>query len=103
MNPKIDKELVAVDISKHSLEVKSHSMKQTYTNDSQGIAELLETLGSMEHPLVIYEATGGYERLLQDALSSADIAQQMVPPSRVRAFAQSEGIKAKTDLSLANC
>ena len=97
MNPKIDKELVAVDISKHSLEVKSHSMKQSYTNDSQGIAELLETLGSMEHPLVIYEATGGYERLLQDSLSTADIAQQMVPPSRVRAFAQSEGIKAKTD------
>lgn len=47
--------------------------------------------------MVVCEATGGYERKLLTALHRAKLPVCLVNPSRVRAFATSEGIRAKTD------
>lgn len=47
--------------------------------------------------LVLYEATGGYERPLKRALDKAGIAQKIINPERVRCFARSQGVRAKTD------
>ena len=97
MNPKSNYSFVAVDVSKSSLEVKSDEFSKSYVNDADGIADFLDALASLNNPFVVYEATGGYERALQEALFNASVAQHLTSPTRVRAFAKSEGIKAKTD------
>jgi transposase len=47
--------------------------------------------------VVVFERTGGYERLLEAALAAAGVAWAVAHSSRVRAFRQAQGIKAKTD------
>ena len=50
---------------------------------------------SFDRPFV--EATGGQERLLRDRLAESKVAFHMVNTRRIRSFAASEGIRAKTD------
>jgi len=52
---------------------------------------------SKTNPLVVFEATGGQERRLRDVLVGSQIAFHMVNTRRIRGFAASEGIRAKTD------
>jgi transposase len=49
------------------------------------------------NPLVVFEATGGYERPLFDHLHAHGAPCVIINPRRLRAFAKSEGMKAKTD------
>ena len=90
--------LVAVDISKDSLEVYIPNDPFSTPNTKAGIKKLIKVSRKLGKPFVIFEATGGFERLLMESLHQAGIDYCLVPPSRVRAFASSEGIKAKTDL-----
>jgi transposase len=46
---------------------------------------------------VVCEATGGYERKLLDFLFKRQIPVSLINPVRLRAFARSEGVRAKTD------
>ena len=62
-----------------------------------GLAGLNKALQSLKKPWIVCEATGGYEqRLLQFAHKKA-LPVTLVNPARVRAFAKSEGLKAKSD------
>jgi transposase len=47
--------------------------------------------------LVVFEASGGYERSLMDALEAADAAYVRVNPRQAREFARATGRLAKTD------
>ncbi len=47
--------------------------------------------------LVVFEASGGYERPLRQALAAAGLPAAMVNPRHVRAFARASGLLAKTD------
>lgn len=96
MNP-IIYEIIAIDIAKDTLEVLSDKLAFNVLNQSEGFGQLLEHLASFETPLVACEATGGYERALIEALTRKGIPFALLNPARVRAFAKSEGIKAKTD------
>jgi len=87
----------AVDISKDKLDVCDDHGSLTVANSAEGIARLLERLAGPGRPLVVFEATGGYERLLIATLRKKKTPLVMVNPARVRAFANSEGVKAKTD------
>ena len=90
--------LVAIDIAKETLEVLSAAgSRDELPNDSAGLSRLLKLLKVLPHALVVCEATGGYERPLLAALYQAGIAVVVLNPQRLRAFALSEGIKAKTD------
>ena len=91
------KNYIAIDISKDTLAVCSDSFSGTYAYEAKGLKELLQAIGQVESALVVCEATGGYERELMQALFAQDIAVALVNPARVRAFAKSEGLKAKTD------
>lgn len=93
----ISKNYIAIDIAKDSLEVCSDFFSATLRYDRSGLKELLKRIGSIESALVICEATGGYERKLMKVLFESNIAVALVNPARVRAFARSEGLKAKTD------
>ncbi len=90
--------LVAVDIAKDTLQIQSPQLGSfNVGNDEAGLRQLLKRLQSLENPFVVCEATGGYERSLLNALHQRGIAVALINPSRLRAFALSEGIKAKTD------
>ncbi len=89
---------VGVDVSKASLDI---SYLQTYTqtpNTSKGIQKLIHQLKSLPSPVhLVVEATGGYEQDLIEACWKADLLVSRVDPRKVRHFAQSEGVLAKTD------
>jgi len=96
-NQNNNRDLVAIDIGKDSLQVQTTEAGFSASNNDKGFAELLKRLARLASPFVICEATGGYERALMTALHQAHIAVHLVNPARVRAFCRSEGIKAKTD------
>jgi transposase len=89
--------LIAIDISKETLEIQTDDCLLEIPNTKTGIKKLIRLAGSVEHPFVICEATGGYERLLMDTMHEEGIPICRTNPARVRAFAESEGIRAKTD------
>lgn len=94
-----DHSLVAIDIAKDALQVlfEADASSFSLSNDPAGLRQLLKRLARLQNPFVICEATGGYERPLLASLHQAGIAVALINPSRLRAFALSEGIKAKTD------
>ena len=89
--------LIAIDIAKETLQVQSAEQSYVLSNDQSGLKKLLKGLKKLEKPFVVCEATGGYERALLAALHEAQIAVCLINPARVRAFATSDGIRAKTD------
>lgn len=90
---------VGIDVSKHTLVIDPFDgKKSTLPNTSRAIQELIERIENHPQPITICcEATGGYERLLVAALIAARIAVAVINPKRVRDFARSQGILAKTD------
>lgn len=89
--------LIAIDIAKETLQVQTAKDSYSVGNNEPGLKKLLQHIARMEAPFVVCEATGGYERALLELLHGSSIAVSRVNPARVRAFATSEGIKAKTD------
>lgn len=101
MNPPTQKkaasDYVAIDIAKATLQVQDDQKSYVIDNTPQGHQKLLQALQRLAHPLVVCEATGGYERGLLQSLRRAGLPVALVNPSRVHAFARSEGSRAKTD------
>ena len=89
--------LIAIDIAKDTLQVQTAKDRYSVANNEPGLKKLLKHIARMQAPFVVCEATGGYERALLELLHGNAIAVSLVNPARVRAFATSEGIKAKTD------
>lgn len=96
MNPNLP-DYIAVDLGKSNLRLQSQSMELDIENNKSGFRELLGHAGGLKNPLVVMEATGGYERPLMRFLAKSHIAMVLVNPSWVRSFAASEGQRAKTD------
>lgn len=90
---------VAVDVSKNTLEVLEPTKAKSYPipNTEKALKRLLKTVCQLPKLHFICEATGGYERTLVDFLHTREITVSIVSPARVRHFAHSEGIKAKSD------
>lgn len=88
---------VAIDVSKATLQVQDSRTCFSEDNVPQGYRRLLSFLRKLDNPLVVFEASGGYERALLHHLHKAAMPLNMVNPARVRDFARSEGIRAKTD------
>lgn len=91
------KNYIAIDIAKDSLAVASDSFNESFTYNKKGLKALIGKITLVESPLVVCEATGGYERKLMSLLFELNIPVALLNPARVRAFARSEGTKAKTD------
>jgi transposase len=88
---------VAIDVSKATLQVQDDYRAFAVSNDAKGHRKLLSYLKKCVNPLVVFEASGGYERDLLRSLHQAAMSLAMVNPARVRDFARSEGVRAKTD------
>ena len=96
MNP-IEYDIIAIDISKDTLEVLSDKKSFSVSNKPEALPELLGHIATFKTPLAVFEATGGYERVLMQELAARDVPFARVNPARVRHYAKSEGVKAKTD------
>lgn len=90
---------VGIDVSKAILDVDPFDKKPSRVkNTSSGISNLIRRIKA--HPgriIVCCEASGGYEKLLCAMLPASGIELACVNARRVRSFAESRGILAKTD------
>lgn len=89
--------IIAVDVSKDSLQIRTPEAEFALPYDRTALRKLVKLLRGKLNPLVVMEATGGYERLLLETCREAQISCRLLNPARIRSFAASEGIKAKTD------
>jgi transposase len=91
--------VVGIDVAKNSLDV--HCLPEgtgfTVSHDRKGLTSLLKKLPPAGECLVVVEASGGYHKRLVAWLLDADHRVAVVNPKRVRDFAKSLGILAKTD------
>jgi transposase len=87
-----------VDIAKSYLDAAIGNERRRFCNDAVGHGELVNWVkqvpGSVQ---VICEPSGGYERVLVQALARRGIKISLVQANRVRQFARAAGILAKTD------
>lgn len=88
---------IAIDIAKDSLQLHSELQSGSFAYEAKGLNKLLQCIRRQSGAIVIFEATGGYERRLMQLLFKNNIPLVRINPARVRAFARSEGLKAKTD------
>jgi transposase len=90
---------VGIDVSKSELEVGVLPASRTWKigNDEKGITDLVQQLVEVRPALVLMEATGGLERLVQSVLEEAGLPVRVVNPRQARDFAKALGILAKTD------
>ena len=90
---------IGIDVSKARLDVavRPSGESESASNDEDGIKALVKRLGEIQPALIVLEATGGVERLVARALSSAELPVVVVNPRQVRDFAKATGQLAKTD------
>ena len=89
---------IGIEVAKASLEVfVGPSRRFSIENTSEGLAPLVKELCLLESAHVIFEATGGCEVLLSEALTGAKIKFTRVNPRQVRDFAKALHRLAKTD------
>lgn len=89
-------DVIGVDVAKDWIDV--HHLA---TGESRRIAVTGKALGRFASEaagaLVVFEASGGYERPLSEALAAAGTASARVNPRQAREFARATGRLAKTD------
>lgn len=89
---------LGIDVSKHHLDIGfgSHGPVQRIANALDAIEAFLAGLDAPPD-LVVFEATGRYDRELRLVLARRELRFARVPPGRARAFAGVLGLRAKTD------
>jgi transposase len=76
-----------------SCQVSAISVEQT----TKGYTRLYNIIKKLPRPLVLMEATGGYERKFKSFLQNKGVDVAVLNPRRVRDFAKAMGLLAKTD------
>jgi len=99
MNESFFSEYVGVDVSKAKLDIASGKTGEYWqeNNDGIGIQHIVERLRDLPSSMTIVESTGGLETALITELFTAGLPFALVHPARVRNFARSIGLLAKTD------
>jgi len=90
---------VGVDISKDTLDVAIHPGGESFriTNNPKGHRALIKRLKGFDIARIVFEATGAYHRLFQQAMVEVGLPWVKVNPCQARRFAQATGKLAKTD------
>lgn len=98
-NPETKATYVGVDVSKAQLDYTTDGERDEHApNDPAGHKDLITRLRELPgRVVVVCESTGPYHQTLVGALVEAKIEVCVVMPGRVRAYAESQGILAKTD------
>jgi transposase len=92
-------EWVGIDVGKSGLDANRSGSADVpgFANEKKGLEKLVRWVKDLGEVKVVLEATGGYEQPVVRALWNAGIPVCVVNPMRVREFAKSQGILAKTD------
>jgi transposase len=72
-------------------------MLDTFANNANGIARIVQILQKQHVERIVVEATGGYEVSLVVALHEAKLPVVVINPRQARDYAHALGILAKTD------
>ena len=90
---------VGIDVSKAQLDVAvgEDGAVWSISNDGDGLQKLVERLKAQSPTLVVVESTGGLEKPAVAEMAAAGLSIAIVNPGRVREFAKSVGLLAKTD------
>ena len=92
---------IGIDISKRELEIHTYEasrrLPSAIPNTKSGIAKIINKFSKNEHIHCVFEATGGYEKLLLSMLQAKGIKASRITPSLARNFAKAQGILSKTD------
>lgn len=90
---------VGVDIAKDKFDVCFDLEKKiiTFSNDKNGWQKMIEKLPPAGTCLIVMESTGHYHRALATWLVDAEHLVSVINPTNARKYAESMGIKAKTD------
>lgn len=89
---------LGIDVSKHQLDLSTaQRFLGTYDNNRSGIKRMIAVIHKHNPDLVLIESTGIYSRLVADLVAEQDLCVSVVQPGRIRQFARSQGILAKTD------
>ena len=95
------KQYIGIDVSKAMMDIDWCGKPVSYENDKLGISRLIRKLKSLRTKdrleLVICEATGGYEQKVVLACHKAQLPIHVAHANKVRYFAKSQGLLAKTD------
>ena len=77
---------VGIDVSKDRLDVHVLPTGEAFAvaRDGKGLESLVERLGTLEVPLIVLEATGGFETTVAAALASAGLPLAIVNPRQRR-------------------
>jgi transposase len=96
---KEEKIYIGIDVSKTILDVTILPNKKymQFKNDLVNIERLIKKISKLPNALIVMESTGGYEKLLAIRLLQAGHQACIMNPRRIRDFAKSMGILAKTD------
>jgi transposase len=99
MNNHLSIVYVGIDVSKATLDVAVGKDGPYWQagNDKAGIQRILDQLNPLQPAGIIVESTGGLETALITELFSAGLPFTLIHPGRVRDFARSIGLLAKTD------
>jgi len=90
---------IGIDVSKERLDIGVGAADEFWqaANDEDGISGVVHRLAKLQPALVVVESTGGLEWPLVSELAARQIPLALVNPGRVREFAKSLGLLAKTD------
>lgn len=99
MNTNSSDIFVGIDVSKSIFDVAIGSAGEYWqaSNDQLGIQRTIARLLNIPPVLIVVESTGGLEKALITELYKAELPFALVQPKRVRDFARSIGLLAKTD------
>lgn len=90
---------VGIDVSQDQLDgaVAPGDASFAFSNDEEGIEQLVAHLQSLSTSLVVMEATGGFEAAAAAALTVDGFSVAVINPRQARDFARATGRLAKTD------
>lgn len=90
---------LGIDVAKAELVISPLSgVKPSVANTTRSIRPFLRSIQALGQPVVLCcEASGGYEKRLIELALEMEVPVALLNPKRVRDFARSEGLLAKTD------
>lgn len=91
-----DLDYIGIDVAKDQLDVDLGGKVHQYNNTERGVRALLADLPANAH--LVVEATGHYHTRLLHVAHDAGVVISVVNPTWIRAFRQSGGKLAKTDV-----
>lgn len=93
----MDQIYIGVDVAKSWLDIHHPTKGARRIENSPGDVQSFARAAAREGAWVIFEASGGYDRVLRDGLEAARTSFSRVNPRQARDFARAMGVIGKTD------